>query len=151
MSEQLPTPGDAFRALPCYCGRVLLAARALARLYNEELRPAEIETTQLLILEMLAAMGPMTQRQLGERMAAEKTTVSRNLKLLQQRRWISVEAGEDRRCRLLSMTAAGRRQMEKSRPFWENAQRRLRAAMPSGQLAAASELLPKLTEAALRA
>jgi len=147
----LPSPTEAFRALPCYCGRVLLTARAITRLYNDELRSAGIEATQLLSLQMIADLGPMTQNQLGERMAAEKTTISRNVKLLEKRRWLTVEPGQDRRCRLVSLTAAGRRQIEKARPHWERAQQRMRAAMPQPQLTALYELLPTAADAALRA
>jgi DNA-binding MarR family transcriptional regulator len=151
MNRALPSPGQVFRALPCYCGRLLLATRAITRLYNDELRPAGIEGTQLLILHTLADWGPMTQNQLGERMAAGKTTVSRNLKLLQKRRWLAVEEGEDRRCRLTSLTESGRRQIKKARPYWERAQQRMQAAMPRAQLEALFDLLPVAAEAALRA
>ena len=137
--------------LPCYCGRVLLAARAMTRLYNDELRSAGIEATQLLILQMVADLGPMTQGQLGERMAAGKTTVSRNVKLLQKRRWLAIDEGEDRRCRLLALTETGRSQIQKSRRQWKRAQQRIRAAMPARRLEAFFGLLPEVAEAALRA
>lgn len=151
MKRDLPTVSESFRALPCYCGRLLLAARAMTRLYNDALRPAGIEGTQLLMLQMIADLGPMTQGQLGERMAAGKTTVSRNVKLLQKRRWLTIEEGEDRRCRLLSVSEAGRAQIRKSRPYWSRAQQRVRAALPAGRLQTFFGLLPEVAEAALRA
>ncbi len=123
----------------------------MTRLYNDELRPAGMEGTQLLVLQMLAELGPMTQIQLGERLAAGKTTISRNVKLLRKRRWIAIEEGEDRRCRMLSLTEAGRAQIRTARPYWNRAQQRVRAAMPKAQLEALFELLPVAAEAALRA
>ena len=90
------------------------------------------------------------QNQLGERLAAGKTTVSRNLKLLQKHGWLEVAEGEDRRCRVVSLTAAGRKQIKKAQPYWERAQQRMRAAMPEAQLKALHDLLPIAVEAALR-
>ncbi len=151
MSEALPSVSQVFRTVPCFCGRMLYAARALSRLYNEELRRAGMEATQFGILQMVARLGPMTQNQLGDRLAAGKTTVSRNLKLLKKRGWVDLAAGEDRRCRMVSLTDAGRRQTKKAQPYWERAQQRLRAAMPEAQLKALHDLLPFAAEAALRA
>src|SRR5262245_5287424 len=151
MKQASAAASQAFRDLPCYCGRVLLAARAITRLYDEELRGAKIEVTQFLILWLIANFGPMTQKQLAERMAAEKTTVSRNLRLLHRRRWLVRQTGQDRRSRLVSLTASGRRQLQRAQPFWERAQQRLRAEMPQPQLQALCEVLPVAVEAALRA
>jgi DNA-binding MarR family transcriptional regulator len=149
--DSLPKPCDVFRAVPCFCGRVLLVSRAMTRLYNDELRAAGIEATQFSMLQLLSHLGPMTQNELGERMAAGKTTVSRNVKLLQSHRWVDVEEGEDRRSRVVSLTEAGRKQMRKATPYWERAQKRIRAAMPEAQFKALSELLPLAAEAALSA
>lgn len=150
MRQPLPLPGAAFRAIPCFCGRMLLAARAMARLYNDELRHANMEATQFGILRMIAHLGPMTQNELGERLAAGKTTISRNLKLLARHGWIEVSEGEDRRCRIVSLTSAGRKQLRKAQPCWERAQQRMRTAMPEAQLKALQDLLPIAAEAALR-
>jgi DNA-binding MarR family transcriptional regulator len=45
---------------------------------------------------------------------------------MQKRGWISVAQGTDKRERLLSLTAAGKRQMAKAKPRWELAESRLR-------------------------
>lgn len=151
MNRTLPTPSEVFRSLPCYCGRLQLASRVISRIYNDELRQADIEATQFMILRLIADLGPMTQNQLAERTAAGKTTISRNLKLLQRRRWLTSEEGEDRRCRLVSLTAAGRRKLDAAQPYWEQAQERIRASMSPAQLEAFFGMLPAVTEAALTA
>ncbi len=121
----------------------------MARLYNDELRRAGIEITQFSMLQLLSRLGPMTQNELGERMAAGKATVSRNVRLLERRDWVVIEEGRDRRARVVSLTSAGRAQVRRTRPYWERAQKRIRAAMPARRLKALHDLLPVVTEAAL--
>lgn len=152
VNRELPKPCDVFNAIPCFCGRVLLAARAVTRLYNDELRSADIEVTQFSVLQMLNHLGPMTQNQLGERTACGKTTISRNVKVLQSRGWISIDEGdEDRRQRVISLTDSGRKQLKKAQPYWHRAQQRITQAIPATKLEALSQLLPLATEAALKA
>jgi DNA-binding MarR family transcriptional regulator len=131
---------------------LLLASRAVSRLYNDEIRKTGIEITQFGMLELLNHLGPMTQNQLGERMAAGKTTVSRNVKLLERQGWVSIEeGGDDRRRRVVSLTEGGRKQLKKTRPHWQRAQERIEAAIPAEQLKALRDLLPMATEAVLSA
>jgi DNA-binding MarR family transcriptional regulator len=137
--------------MPCFLGRLLLASRAMARLYNDEMRHSSIEATQFSILQLLQHLGAMTQNQLGERMAANKATVSRNVGLLQRNGWVRFEAGEDRRSKVVSLTAKGKRQLEAARPHWERAQERLATALGEARFTALRDLLPEIAEAALRA
>jgi len=151
MRAELPSAAQVFRAIPCFLGRLLVAARAMTRLYNDEMRAVSLEITQFSILQLLQQLGPMTQNQLGERLAASKTTVSRNVGLLEKHGWVSVEVGEDRRAKVLSLSNRGRLLLEKAEPLWERAQARFRAEISGAQLRALQDLLPTVAEAALRA
>ena len=53
--------------------------------------------------------------------------LSRTLRPLEARRWVRSERGEDRRERSISLTMPGRAQLERARPAWERAQRRLKS------------------------
>ena len=44
--------------------------------------------------------------------------------------WVAVRAGEDRRERLVAITAAGAVKLEQARPAWERAQQRMRSLLP---------------------
>jgi len=57
----------------------------------------------------------------------DKTTLSRNLKVLRQRGWVESEAGAgDARRRELSLTTEGRAVLAKARPGWQRAQEAFR-------------------------
>ena len=55
----------------------------------------------------------------------DQTTLSRTVDKLRRAGLVAVEAGEDRRVRMLRLTAKGRRQFANAMPFWEEAQRRM--------------------------
>src|SRR5579864_4870854 len=90
----------------CMCTSLRVATRAVTRLYNAEMREAGMEGTQYTILRILDGAGPLSQGKLGGVLASEKTTISRNLKLLEKRKWIQAEMGEDRRERIVRITEA---------------------------------------------
>jgi DNA-binding MarR family transcriptional regulator len=149
--RNIPSPEQVFRQVPCFCGALLVAARAVTRLYNEELRPSGIEVTQHAILMMLKALGPTPLGALGERLAVDKTTISRNVKVLERHRWVTVERGGDARERVVSVTSAGAAALDKARPFWERAQKRMRAALASGEFDQFRGRFPDLALAAMSA
>jgi DNA-binding MarR family transcriptional regulator len=151
MENRLPSPEQVFRQIPCFCGALLVAARSVTRLYNEELRPSGVEVTQHAILMMLKALGPTPLGALGERLAVDKTTISRNVKLLERNRWVTTNRGEDARERVASITNAGAAALDKARPFWDRAQKRMRAALTSREFDQFRGRFPDLALAAMSA
>lgn len=151
MNRALPSPEQVFRQVPCFCGVLLVAARSVARLYNEELRPSGIEVTQHAILMTLKALGPTPLGALGERLAVDKTTISRNVKVLERHRWVTLDRGQDARERVVSLTNTGAATLVKARPYWDRAQKRMRAALASGEFDQFRGRLPDLALAAMSA
>lgn len=151
MDRRLPPPETVFRHIPCMCASLMLAARAMTRLYNEELRAVGLEATQHSVLFMLKNLGPMTMKELGDRLAVDKTTVSRSARVLERNGWVSVEQGRDARQRILALTDAGRQTLDAARPHWERAQARIRAALPEGQFDSIRRGIPDLALAAMAA
>jgi len=115
--------------LPCACANLRRTARAVTRMYNQELRSAGLELTQFTLLMALDLTGETTQGDLGKLLALDTTSLTRMLKLLTKRGWIGVKAGLDRRQRLLRITPSGRQKLQQSRPHWERAQRRLQRGL----------------------
>jgi len=115
--------------LPCACANLRRTARAVTRMYNQELRATGLELTQFTLLMALNITGETTQGDLGKLLALDTTSLTRMLRLLTKRGWIGVKAGDDRRQRLLRLTASGRQKLLHSRPHWERAQRRLQRSL----------------------
>ena len=119
----------ALPVLPCACANLRRAARAVTRVYNRELRPTGLELTQVTLLMALEMTGETTQGKLGKVLALDSTSLTRMLRLLIERRWISEKRGSDRRQRLLRLTPSGEEKLRKAWPYWERAQLRLRKGM----------------------
>ncbi len=150
MTGDLPSPENVFRHVPCFCGVLLIAARAVARLYNQELRCVGLEGTQYSMLSVLKSLGSMAVGELGDRLAVDKTTISRNVKVLERNGWVAVERGGDARERIVSITNRGARKLSAARPHWERAQRLMKEALPAGWFESIRHQLPDVAMAAMR-
>jgi len=136
--------------LPCACQNLRRLTRIVTRIYDRELRKAGLESTQFGLLTALASTGEVNQKRLSAGLAMDSTTLTRTLGLLQKRRWVQVRRGNDRRERLLSLTQAGRRQLEAAQPFWESAQQRLQRTVGGADWKQMKETVSRLTEAAVQ-
>lgn len=131
---------------PCLCNALRQASRAVSRLYDEELRArCDLRTTQFSLLCVLARVGETRQRDLGDLALLEDTTLTRNLRPLVAAGWIVIRTGQDRREKLISLTAAGRAKLEECRPAWEQAQARLQQLIPADVWQSLLTTLPVLT------
>jgi DNA-binding MarR family transcriptional regulator len=115
--------------LPCACQSLRRLTRLVTRIYDQELRKADIEITQFGLLMGLAAVGEANQKTLSAGFTMDSTTLTRTLALLRKQGWISVKRGKDRRERVFRLTGAGKRQLEMAQPHWQEAERRLRQTL----------------------
>lgn len=137
--------------LPCACANLRRAARAVTRLYDQELRRTGLSVTQFTLLQALALAGELSQGRLGDMLAVDSTTLTRTLANLRASGWVSDRSGADRRVRLIALTAPGRRQLEWSTPSWERAQERLRRILGDPRWEALRELTHRVVGSAREA
>jgi len=84
-------------------------------------------------------------------LSIDSTTLTRTLANLRRERWIAIRSGVDRRERLISLTASGRRKLESSLPQWERAQERLRKILGDRRWDDLGELLVRVARSAKEA
>jgi DNA-binding MarR family transcriptional regulator len=119
-------------ASQCPCLRVRQASRALTRLYDEELRPAGIQMSQLSILVAVAMFGPegAGMAAIADVLSMDRTTLSRNLKVVERARLVrTARDPADGRARLVFLTKMGQRALEAAFPLWERAQQQAQEAL----------------------
>jgi DNA-binding MarR family transcriptional regulator len=105
----------------CLCLHLQRAARAVARHFDELMRPAGLTSGQFSILMSLNRREPPTICNIAELLAMDRTTLTANLKPLERRRLVRIRVdAADRRTRRLVLTAAGRRHLIAALPAWEN-------------------------------
>ena len=142
-AAQVPLP-----VLPCACANLRRAARAVTRLYEQQLRATGLEPTQYTLLMALGIKGETTQGELGALLAIDSTTLTRVLALLIRRGWIAARPGLDRRQRLLSLSTSGRQKLKQSQAHWERAQQHLKEALGEPAWSQMGKLLADVTRAA---
>jgi len=119
--------------LACACATARQVARAITQLYDRWLEGTGLEAPQFALLMALNAHGEASQASIGKRYGMDKTTVSRNLKWIQQRGFIAAAGAEDGRERRFVLTAEGRKRLAAAKPKWKKAQDHLRSGMTSEQ------------------
>jgi DNA-binding MarR family transcriptional regulator len=117
-----PDVTDYMACASCFCLASRQAARRITRLYDSRMQPSGIRATQFTILSQLMLRGEMPIGKLAAFLGMERTTLTRNLTLLEQQKWISSQAGDDPRSRMIAITAQGRGMVRRGFPYWSKAQ-----------------------------
>ncbi len=73
---------------------------------------------------------------LAEATGLDRSTLGRNLRVLQKDGWASLSAGTDERTRLVTLTKAGQLALLRAVPLWDAAQAQVRATYPPALLQA---------------
>jgi DNA-binding MarR family transcriptional regulator len=103
----------------CLCLHVQRAARALARRFDEALRPLDLTQGQFSLLMSLNRAEPPRLGDVAALLAMDRTTLTANLKPLERRRLVKVKVDtNDKRSRRLILTAAGRVLLAAAAPVW---------------------------------
>jgi DNA-binding MarR family transcriptional regulator len=108
----------------CLGMRVTRLHRVVARVYEQELQTAGLSLPQMEILTtLITAAGPVRQAALAAKLMAERSTVSRNLALLQKRGWVTVaEISPTGRAMSVTITEAGVTAFTRASTAWRSAQ-----------------------------
>jgi DNA-binding MarR family transcriptional regulator len=107
----------------CLCMHVRRAARALARRYDEALRPAGLTNGQFSLMMSLNRPAPPAMGDVAALLAMDRATLTANLKPLERRGLVAVAMDSaDKRSRRLSLTKAGRNVLAAAVPIWKRAQ-----------------------------
>ena len=101
----MATSKSELAGLACACAAARRTARAVTQLYDEVLRAHQIESAQIALLAMIDQSGECTQASLAERFDFDKTTISRNLRVLAGKKWIEFARGDDARERRVRLDA----------------------------------------------
>jgi len=142
---------DELMELACACAAARQAARALTQLYDGFLRAHGIEAAQFALLSAVHARGPSSQAGLGRALGLDKTTLSRNLRVLARERWIEPVSPADGRERRFAVTDRGGRVLAAARPDWQRAQATLRSALKPAKWQEMQATLRLLSVAARKA
>lgn len=117
----------------CLCLQVQRAARALARLFDDALRPVGLTNGQFSLMMSLNRPEPPAMGPVAALLAMDQTTLTAALKPLVRKGWATVTPNpRDKRERLLSLTGAGKAVLTSALPIWERTHALLEEKLPGG-------------------
>ena len=103
----------------CLCLHLQRAARALARRFDDALRPLGLTSGQYSTMMSLNRPEPPSIGSVASLLAMDRTTLTAALKPLKRRGLVTVTVdNSDRRSRRLKLTAAGRGLLARAVPVW---------------------------------
>lgn len=116
----------------CLFLHVQRAARALARRFDEALRPAGLTSGQFSLMMSLNRPEPPSMGAVASLLAMDRTTLTAALKPLERRGLIEVMVDpEDRRSRLIKLTPAGRVLLANAVQIWKREHGSVESLLPS--------------------
>jgi DNA-binding MarR family transcriptional regulator len=122
-----PKKGKYIEAMTiCACINTRRASRAITRFYDEMLKPSGLLSTQFTLLIAIYINSDMiTTTGLAKQLDIDRTTLTRNLDILQKNDLIEISSSDDKRKHPILLTAKGIGAMEKAVPMWQKAQNKI--------------------------
>jgi DNA-binding MarR family transcriptional regulator len=117
----------------CLCLHVQRAARALARRFDEALRPLDLTNGQFSLMMSLNRPEPPGMGPVASLLGMDRTTLTAALKPLQRRGLIKLTIDPaDQRSRRASLTAKGTTLLAKAVPIWERTSLEVETGLEDG-------------------
>jgi DNA-binding MarR family transcriptional regulator len=129
----------------CNCTALRKATRRVSQLYDSALEPCGLRITQRAILNHIARSGTPPLGELAEALVMDRGALTHNLKPLQRDGLVEINVDpDDRRNRLIALTAAGRKKLAESEALWRRAQQGFEAAFGAPKSASLRKALEYL-------
>ena len=105
------------------------ATRLVSQAFDHALRPTGLKITQFSLLVAAHMNGNLILRKLAKVMGMDRTTLSRNLAILENKGLVVLERGDDRREVRAQLTPAGLKALQEATPLWRRTQERITAGL----------------------
>lgn len=114
----------------CLCTSLRKAAHDLTRYYDDALAPAGLTVTMYRLLKQCAEAPDRTVTGLAQRLELDRSTLGRNLRVLEREQLVTFAQGKDARHREAHVTRKGQDRLRQARPLWRAAQREAGEHLP---------------------
>ncbi|MFB4370497.1 MULTISPECIES: MarR family winged helix-turn-helix transcriptional regulator [unclassified Pseudomonas] len=128
----------------CLCTRLRRASRGVSKLYDDALSGVGLSVAQYSLLRHLQRLYQPSITDLADAVGLERSTLGRNLRLLEGRGLVALADGADQRNRLVSLTIRGEKLLAEALDAWQGVQLELKQRLQPHHLQALDELLASL-------
>jgi len=113
----------------CTCGELRKAARAITLLYDNAFKSSGLLSTQFNVLQSIYNIDSIRISDLANKLGMDRTTLTRNLSVLERQGFIGISQGNDHRTRIVTATHKGRNAVGKTILLWNEIQRKVKQKM----------------------
>ena len=113
----------------CTCGELRKAARAITLLYDNAFKSTGLLSTQFNVLQAIYNIDSIRISDLANKLGMDRTTLTRNLSVLERQGFIKISQGKDQRTRIVTATQKGRSAVSKTVLLWNEVQRKVKQEM----------------------
>ncbi|WP_371417117.1 MarR family winged helix-turn-helix transcriptional regulator [Granulicella sp. S156] len=139
---------DAPGSTPCACTTVKKLSRILGRTYDEALKSAGINITQLAVLGCISRREGEPLARVAHELEMDRTSLYRAIAPMIRDGWLVMAAGADARSRSATVTKRGRQILTKAAACWEDFQDRLIRSFGPSAYGSLMEQLNRLADCA---
>jgi DNA-binding MarR family transcriptional regulator len=128
MKSKTPLRSDAVANLvnevieDCLMTRTRRISRVITNIFDQELRPFGVSSSQFSLLVLIAGMDGASRAEIGRANHQERSTSTRNLQLVLDQGWAEELVPEKGRSRPIVISKAGRALLTQALPAWRSAQ-----------------------------
>ena len=106
----------------CACYNLRRASRLVTQKYDQALRPAGLTANQFSILMAAYNQDGLAILKLAKILGMERTTLTRNVAILERLGFVGINSGRDRRQRRVTITTKGKDVLKQALPLWQDVQ-----------------------------
>lgn len=130
----------------CSCVALRRASRTITHFYDALLEPSGLNVAQLSLLRHIRRLGAPNISTLAETLQLDRTTLSRNLAVVERAGLVTIAAADDLRARTVSLTEQGAQALALAAPLWDAAQERVAAQLGHERLLQLEQLLAEIEQ-----
>ena len=102
----------------CLCIDLRSAAQKLTQVYDEAMAPSGISVTQFSLLHLIQSLDGPTLKELAEASQLERSTLGRNIKVLERMGLVITKVGLDARSKTIHLSRKGANTFKRAVPLW---------------------------------
>ncbi|MCB4767858.1 MarR family winged helix-turn-helix transcriptional regulator [Ancylobacter sp. Lp-2] len=110
---------------PCHCVQLRKAARKIGARYDAVLAPVGINIAQFSLLRAVERRQPVSLTELGRTLDLDRSTMGRNVRVVEKLGLVRLDRGEDQREAVVSLSEHGVAVLRVAEPLWERCQRQV--------------------------
>jgi len=133
----------------CICIDLRTAAQRLTTMYDEAMASSGVSVNQFSLLHLIYSLEQPTLKALAAASGLDRSTLGRNIRVLEKLGFVTMHIGEDARARNVRMTSKGITAFRKAVPLWRDVQDSLTDKVGTAGRTQLKEILQTLTSSAV--